>query len=80
MKYRAKPVTVDALKIAATHPRENDGAGLPLVLEDGSTVVATPEMTARMEPVACDYVVTQEDGYVYLNPKAVFERKYEPLP
>ena len=30
-------------------------------------------------PVAGDYVVTQEDGYQYLNPKEVFERKYSPV-
>jgi hypothetical protein len=35
-----------------------------------------PEMTSRYQPVLGDYLVVQSDGYRYLNPKAVFERKY----
>ncbi len=35
-------------------------------------------MTARYTPVEGDYVVTQEDGYTYINPRDVFERKYHP--
>ncbi len=33
-------------------------------------------MIARMTPQVGDYLVIQEDGYEYLNPKEVFERKY----
>jgi hypothetical protein len=29
-----------------------------------------------MQPKSGDYLVRQEDGYEYLNPKEVFERKY----
>jgi len=36
-------------------------------------------MIARFEPQLGDYWVIQEDGYVYLNPKEVFERKYSPV-
>ena len=36
-------------------------------------------MCARMIPQVGDYWVIQSDGYVYLNPKDVFERKYRPL-
>jgi hypothetical protein len=36
-------------------------------------------MTARYMPVVGDYWVIQSDGYIYLNPKDVFERKYSPL-
>lgn len=51
--------------------------GLVLVLEDGRSVLAEPGMTSRMTPVEGDYWVIQlSDGYTYLNPKAVFERKY----
>lgn len=35
--------------------------------------------TARYMPVPGDYLVQQADGYMYLNPKAVFERKYRPV-
>ena len=34
-------------------------------------------MTARFYPTVGDYVVIQPDGYVYLNPKNVFEEKFE---
>lgn len=37
-------------------------------------------MISRFIPQAADYWVIQEDGYVYLNPKDVFERKYSKLP
>ncbi|MBK5570106.1 MAG: hypothetical protein I8N66_27295 [Ensifer sp. SSB1] len=37
-------------------------------------------MTSRYVPVAGDFVVTQEDGYVYLNPRDVFTRKYSLAP
>lgn len=34
-------------------------------------------MMARYTPVVGDYWVVQEDGYIYLNPRDVFERKYQ---
>lgn len=46
----------------------------------GADFEATPEMCSRMLPKEGDYIVTQSDGYVYLNPKEVFERKYRPAP
>ena len=63
---------------AILNQNKNPIRGLLLELEGrvGSEVVATPEMTSRMEPVPVDYWVVQSDGYVYLNPKDVFERKY----
>jgi len=82
MKYRAKPVIVDAYKITAVVPSTLQGA-YKLTLDDGETaaqVEATPEMTARFTPKLGDYWIVQSDGYTYLNPKDVFERKYEPLP
>jgi hypothetical protein len=36
-------------------------------------------MLARLVPEVGDYLVTQEDGYEYFNPKYVFERKYRPI-
>ena len=84
-KYQANPVIVDAFKIVSVdsvrcrcmdseHVHE-----VTLKLEDGSTAHATREMTARMTPQVGDYWVIQSDGYVYLNPKDVFERKYSPV-
>lgn len=81
MKYRANPVIVKALKIEHVE-RIKDPAALVeyfgLLLEGGEQFKTTPEMTSRMVPQIGDYVVWQEDGYVYLNPKDVFERKYSP--
>jgi hypothetical protein len=57
-----------------------DAEGLGLLLSDGRVVTATPDMTSRMTPVVGDYWVVQADGYVYLNPKNIFERKYSAAP
>jgi len=79
MRYEANPVIVDAFKITFVSAKQTLGGSTALELEDGSTVVATAEMTARMTPVEGDYWVIQEDGYIYLNPAKIFERKYHPL-
>ena len=74
MKYQANPVTVDAFKIISIG---NDGAQLLLELEDAEDLYEpTPAMLSRITPKVGDYLVIQEDGYHYLNPKDVFERKY----
>ncbi|QMV33037.1 hypothetical protein 3Fb_00034 [Ralstonia phage Eline] len=69
--YIANPVRVMAARIV-----EVDGA--LLTMEGGGMFRADAGMTARYTPVPGDYLVTQEDGYVYVNPKDVFERKYRP--
>ena len=82
MKYIANPVEVQAFKITSLELREarpDSEFGNPwgtAVLENGETVIIEQEMTARYRPVVGDYWVIQEDGYTYLNPKEVFERKY----
>jgi hypothetical protein len=81
VKYQANPVIVDAFKIVSVQktPPSDPPLARHLALDDGSNVVATPEMMSRMEPKAGDYWVIQSDGYIYLNPKDVFERKYSPV-
>lgn len=82
MKYRAKPVIVDAFAIKHIKGAEGVPGKTPiyhLTLDSGEEVIATSEMTARMEPKPGDYWVIQSDGYIYLNPKEVFERKYEKI-
>lgn len=76
-KYVANPVVVDAWKITSVKPHE-DAMGLVLTLENGQTRYAGTEMTVRYMPQVGDYWVMQRDGYVYLNPADVFERKYSP--
>lgn len=84
MKYIAKPVEVEAhvikdiVAVADIGPIGGRSTGVAYVLDNGETVTATPEMTARMTPAIGDYWVIQSDGYIYLNPKDVFERKYAP--
>lgn len=77
MKYIANPVEVDAYRIVAIGLLDSNNDRL-LILDTEAQVKATPEMRARYEPRINDYWVIQSDGYVYLNPKAVFERKYFP--
>jgi hypothetical protein len=76
MKYIANPVTVEAWRIVEVIRRKPQPE---LVLENGSVFEPDDGMLARMTPEVGDYVVEQEDGYVYLNPKDVFERKYRSL-
>lgn len=77
MKYQANPVIVEAHKIVSRGQRQSDG--IPLALDNGENVVASMEMVVRYDPQPEDYWVIQEDGYIYLNPKEVFERKYSPV-
>jgi hypothetical protein len=81
MKYIANPIKVEAFKIAEVYPVADQGGGFQVLkLEDGNLVQADKGMLARMSPQTGDYWVVQSDGYVYLNPKDVFERKYRQDP
>lgn len=51
-----------------------------MTVQDGTIRRADKSMISRYIPQEGDYVVTQADGYVYLNPKQVFERKYRAEP
>ena len=77
MRFVANPVVVEAFRILKVGP--TDPQGMVLELEERGPVVATPGMLARMEPVPGDFWVVQEDGYVYLNPRSIFLRKYSPI-
>lgn len=83
MKYIANPVEVDAYKIVEIpEPPTARGQLLKIDARPGDPepllVNATPDMMSRMKPSVGDYWVIQSDGYIYLNPKEVFERKYSP--
>lgn len=77
MFYVAKPIKVDAYKIIEIGKQSLIYGTIPMTLEDNSKVVALLEMISRFIPVVGDYWVVQADGYTYLNPKAVFESKYQ---
>lgn len=79
MKYSAKPVIVDAHIIVEVGPVLRNGS-MHCALQNGELEVATKEMISRFIPSEGDYWVIQADGYVYLNPKDVFLRKYSPCP
>lgn len=86
MKYVANPGTwlksqhpgeleVEAHKIVSVG-QPNADCSVHVALENGENEIATSGMCSRYKPVAGDYWVIQSDGYTYLNPKEVFERKY----
>jgi hypothetical protein len=75
LNYIGNPVLVTAEKIVSVSTVLDDGS-VHLALGNGENFTADKTMTARYVPVEGDYLVTQEDGYRYLNPKDVFERKY----
>lgn len=75
--YQANPVSVTAARVTGVGGHDSKG-GRSIKLNDGRTIIATKEMLARIDPKVGDYYVTQEDGYAYLNPAAVFQRKYSP--
>lgn len=79
MKYIANPVEVEAFRIEAVAQPTPLGHR-SLLLDNESTVICTREMAARYIPVPGDYWVVQQDGYEYVNPAAVFERKYSRVP
>lgn len=76
-KYIAKPIEVTAHRISNIGARGSDGS-LSMILDGGEQVYASGAMLSRMLPVQGDYWVIQPDGYIYLNPKDVFESKYTP--
>lgn len=78
MKYTANPVIVDAYVIVAV-VSVSSSLGYTVLLENGESKVIGLEMHIRHEPQIGDYYVVQSDGYTYINPKEVFERKYSPL-
>ena len=78
MKYRANPVEVNAYRITEVGPILDDGSRW-ITMTGNPASLASSEMMSRMTPAPGDYWVVQSDGYVYLNPKDVFERKYHPV-
>lgn len=78
MEYVANPVIVRAYKIERIIEYNVDTGEQKMLLDNGEEVTATKEMLSRIIPVVGDYWVIQPDGYIYLNPAEVFERKYSP--
>src|SRR5690349_10833968 len=74
-KYIANPVVVDAWVI--TRVGEKDSYhGRRLQFLGREPFYAHAAMLARIKVQPGDYLVKTEDGYLYLNPGDVFEKKY----
>lgn len=78
-KYRSRPIEINAYEIVGVAKDKNADGSLNIALSNGNNAMANAGMLARITPVVGDYWVVQPDGYVYLNPKDVFLRKYEPI-
>ena len=77
-KYVANPVEVEAFEIESMRVVDSDG-GHEITLKDSfEKRYLEAGAFSRFKPAPGDYYVVQSDGYVYLNPKSVFERKYRP--
>lgn len=84
--FKANPIEVEAKVIESIQPLEVGGTldlafqvGMKLTLEDGTIFNAPKAMFVRYMPKEGDYLVTQADGYRYINPREVFQRKYSPV-
>ncbi|MGF7131926.1 hypothetical protein P3T40_003409 [Paraburkholderia sp. EB58] len=79
--HQANPVRVNAKRIVELE--ERDDYSMDVRLDEGNGQFSAQHLTnvmlSRYKPVIGDYVVTQEDFYVYVNPKDVFERKYSAI-
>lgn len=75
LTHEANPVRVNA-RIVVNQRSFNPPT---FTLDDGTVYTAKDGMLSRYTPSSGDYLVTQEDGYEYFNPKEVFERKYRSL-
>jgi hypothetical protein len=74
-KYIANPAVVDAWKV--TRVGEKDSSrGRRLEFLGRGPFYAHGAMLARINVQPGDYLVRTEDGYLYLNPGDVFEKKY----
>lgn len=89
-KYQYKVRNIDGFEIKDIEHRHCDhvpGRFCRVLIEMGNDkpdstrfdkwIDCNEAMTARYYPSVGDYVVIQPDGYVYLNPKKVFEDKFE---
>lgn len=83
-KYQYKVHQVEGFEILdVEHRYEDHVPGRPCRVHINNPIDAVgwidcdSAMTARFYPSVGDYVVIQPDGYVYLNPKQVFEDKFE---
>lgn len=74
----ANPVRVNAVQLVS-FGGSTDTDDITGYDAEGNSYTITAAMRARYEPEAGDYFVTQEDGYQYVNPREVFERKYQPI-
>ncbi len=73
MKYVGNPIIIDAFEIIGVDVSSEQKI---ITVSEGTSVACEHAMFARYTPVPGDFLVVQEDGYMYFTPKHVFERKY----
>lgn len=79
MRYLANPAIVEAFKIVVIHWSDAFNRDVNVILDSGQTVTVTRESIARINLKVGDYWVVESDGFAYLIPAEVFEKKYSPL-
>lgn len=79
MKYQANPVIVEAHTVISIDGP--DICGYNHLLLDNETLLKLDDpIIPCTQPQIGDYVVTRANGHVSVEPKAMFEHKYSPLP
>jgi hypothetical protein len=77
VKYVTRRCVADVHAIMEVGTPHADG-DQALVLDNGITVTATHEMTVRIKPQPGDYWVIQDDGYISVLAKRIFQKRYRP--
>ena len=79
MKYRKKPVTIEAFRLGHEEPPEWfwESSRLDGIHEDGSVDLRTLEGVMRANPG--DWVIRGVEGEIYPCKHSVFEQTYEPV-
>lgn len=79
MKYRKKPVVIDALQYDGTnHEAVGEFAGQAVSLEDGTLYVRTLE-NRRLEADVGDWIIRGVAGEFYPCKPGIFAATYEPV-
>lgn len=75
MKYFALAHEVEANRIVGVGQADENGS-LPMCLDNGENLLATPHMFGNSTPTDGDYAVVRWNNLVDIVPKAAFEAMY----
>lgn len=77
MKYKAKPVEIEAHEIVSVGREPGNDNPWNFALKDGTNAIIPPAQVGQHHPKAGDYLIVRADGDNYLCPQRVFNEKYE---